>query len=307
MWITHREPPSETRLYSGRVLPQTGSVLGVDVGYSKTKKTTAFCRLSWSRRNIEWRFASAMADPSSREKALAAVCSGTGESDFLSVAIDGPLRPGLHLLYTYRTAECLLSRGAFQKRGKPGPTNGGSGPKLHQHATRLAELVLDHSDVKPTEMPFSAADLAVYEAFPNLFLGVLCDDVEYPNRPAKGRYWTDCLFPLVTTKLDRLLRNLLPRRRPCKLLSSEGDHEEVAALTCAITALVAAAGNCIAVGSRTDGYVVLPPLPDWGFSPKRERWAERELRHNVQGLSCDGARVHPSEIYSGRQLLDWSR
>src|SRR5260370_28469162 len=54
---------------------------------------------------------------------------------------------------------------------------------------------------------------AVYEAFPNLFLGVLCAEPDYPVRPSKGRCWTDCLFPLVASQLDKLIQTLLPQRR----------------------------------------------------------------------------------------------
>jgi len=289
-------------MYDERVLPQTGSVLGIDVGYSETRKTTAFCGLSWTRHSIDWLFASARADSSSREDALIAVRSGK-ESEFIAVAIDGPLRPRLQVLSAYRTAECLLSRGAFQKRGKPGQTSSKNGRELHDHATRLAKMVLaDYSDdIHPR--PFSAT-AGVYEAFPNLFLGVLCDVGRYPVRP-KHRRWTDCLFPLVATKLEKLIQSLLPDRSIAKPLSSETDHEQVAALACAITALAAAGGECVAVGSRIDGYIVLPPLSRWGDSDKGERWAERELRNNVRDLSSKTAVVHPPEIYAVLQLRDY--
>jgi hypothetical protein len=289
----------------GRVLPETGRVLGIDVGYSKTKRTTAFCCLSWTEDGLDWSFSSATAEPSSREKAFVAV-RGRDVPRFLSVAIDGPLRPGLHVRCAYRTAECVLSRGAFQKRGKPGQTHAGSGPELHKHATLLAQMVLQDCPVDRAQLPFSAST-GVYEAFPNLFLGVLCDERRYPDRPPKRRRWTDCLFPLVATRLDKLIRSLLPNRRLSRRLTSEEGHEEVAALTCAITALTAAAGQCVAVGARCDGYIVLPPLSYWGVSAKGERWAERELRNIVCHLSCDKVGVQPPEIYSGADLLDLSR
>lgn len=292
-------------MYDCDVLPESGRVLGIDVGYSLTKRTTAFCCLSWTRDRVDWSGSTATAEHLCREEALRAV-RGQDESGFASLAIDGPLRPGLHECYAYRTAECVLSRGAFQKRGKPGQTNAGSGPQLHKHATFLAKMVLRYCPVDAAQMPFSASSAGVYEAFPNLFLGVLCAEREYPVRPSKGRHWTDCLFPVVGTRVDKLIQALLPQRRFTSVESTAG-HEPVAALTCAVTALAAGAGQCVAVGSPTDGYIVLPPLSFWGLSAEGERWAERELRSIVCRLSWDNAGVHSPEIYHGAKLLDLSR
>ncbi len=288
------------------VLPQSGRVLGIDVGYCETKRTTAFCCLSWTRDRIAWSESSATAEKRCREQALLDV-RGQDKSQLLSIAIDGPLRPALQVRYEYRTAECLLSRGAFQKRGKPGPTNGGSGPELHWHATLLAKMVRPHCPVGLAQMPFSVSDAAVYEAFPNLFLGILRPEGEYPDRPLKHRRWTDCHFPYVAERLEEWIGTLLPNRAFARPLKGEEGHERVAALTCAITALAAAAGQCVAVGAQCDGYIVLPPISLWGSSAEGERWAERELRNIVRHLSCDKAGVQPPEIYSGPELLDFSR
>jgi hypothetical protein len=156
-------------------------------------------------------------------------------------------------------------------------------------------------------MPYAASSAGVYEAFPNLFLGVLCAEREYPVRPTKRRCWTDCLFPLVAGRLDELIETLLPQRAFPSVASVIG-HEPIAALTCAITALAATTGQCVAVGAPTDGYIVLPPLSIWGFSANgEERWAERELRNVLCSFSSDKAGVHPPQIYKGAELLDLSR
>lgn len=287
------------------VLPKSGRVLGIDVGYSPTRRTTAFCCLSWTQDRIDWSESLATAARTSREEALRIV-RGSDQSPFLSLAIDGPLRPDLQLLRKYRTAECLLSRGNFQKRGKPGPTNGGSGPKLHGHATCLARMVVEHREVEPAKMPFSASSSGVYEAFPNLFLGVLCDEGDYPVRPSRGRFWTDSLFPLVASRLDKLIVALLPQRNFESVAKQKG-HEPIAALVCAITALAAAAGECVAVGAPADGYMVLPPIGLWGASANKESWAKRELRQNVGRLSAEKTGVYSPRIYSGENLLDLNR
>lgn len=283
------------------MLPESGRVLGIDVGYSPKRRTTAFCSLSWTKDHVGWSDFSATSDPICRERALLGV-KGSDESQFISVAIDGPLRPHLQECCEYRTAERLLSRGAFQKRGKPGQTNAASGPQLHKHATLLAKMVLQHCELEIAKLPFSVSTVAVYEAFPNLFLGVLCAEREYPQRPSKGRGWTDCLFPLVASRLNDLVRTLLPDRSFNTVANVSG-HEPIAALTCAITALAAGAGECVAVGAATDGYIVLPPLVCWGMSAEGDRWAERELREIVRRLSrTKTAPSHP-RIYDGRDLL----
>ena len=102
-----------------------------------------------------------------RSQASAAHYRGQRESQFLSVAIDGPLNPDPQECNAYRTAERVLSRGMFQRRGKPGPTTVGSGPQLHRHATFLAKMVLRHCKVEAAKMPCAASSSGVYEAFPN--------------------------------------------------------------------------------------------------------------------------------------------
>ena len=144
-------------------------------------------------------------------------------------------------------------------------------------------------------MPFSVWTSGVYEAFPNLFLGVLCAEQEYPVRPTKGRCWTDSLFPLVAKRLTELIQTLLPERSFASIASTVG-HETIAALTCAVTALAAAAGQCVAVGDPTDGYIVLPPLLFWGLSAEGEPWAERELRVILGRLSS-------AQVFHGADLV----
>jgi hypothetical protein len=286
------------------MLPESGRVLGIDVGYSLKRPSTAFCCLSWTRDGIAWEQSSATAEHIGRKQALLAL-RGQSKSKFLSAAIDGPLKPDLQECNAYRTAERVLSRGMFQRRGKPGPTNGGSGPQLHRHATLLAKMVLQHCKVEPAKMPFAASSSGVYEAFPNLFLGVLCGECEYPIRPARSRHWTDCLFPLVSSRLDEFIQFLLPKRSFASVVGIAG-HEAVAAFICTVTALAAAAGQCVAVGDPTDGYIVLPPLSFWGLSAEGERWAERELRKILSRLSCDKGGVHSPQVYHGAELLYFS-
>jgi hypothetical protein len=261
-------------------------VLGIDVGYSRTRRTTGLCALEWDDTRVDWRTEVAGTDEASRLAAFAQL--GLSKAQAVeAVAIDGPLRPGLAYRAAYRAPESALSRGPFQRRGKPGPTNGGSGPRLHRAATDLAALALRHLTVRATALPICLCEAAVFEAFPNLFLGVLCDEAAYPRHPARRRRWTDTLFPKLRERLVDLLGEILPGRRIDGNLRLV-DHEEVAAWVCAATALCASLGRFVAVGSAEDGFILLPPTRLWGRSLSgREPWAARALEESLAGARRD--------------------
>lgn len=82
-------------------------------------------------------------------------------------------------------------------------------------------------------------------------------------------------------------------------------HEPIAALTCAVTALAAAAGRCVAVGASADGFVVLPPRSTWGWSYDHEElWAERELRAILHGPCGKTIDLRQAKIYEGMEIID---
>jgi len=278
-------------------LPERGKVLGIDVGYAPTRRTTAFCVLSWDAHDMKmiWAFERTEQDAERRVNALRNLLDRRAK--VLAVAVDGPLRLGLRLdTRSYRASEGLLSRGKCQRRGKPGPTNGGSGPQLHGEATALAGLALKQVSVAQASHIPAIHEHAIVEAFPNLFLGVLCDETDYPRKPAKERKWTDSLYPLVKPKLEGLLRSLLPCRQPASSLDI-GDHEEIAAFTCALTALCVMARRFVGVGSQVDGFIILPPSDQWGKEEEDAGpWAEAVFRRNLDTV----ARKFPgATIYKG--------
>lgn len=259
-----------------------GVVLGIDVGWSRRRASTGLCVVSWRDGVVTWAFARARHDEDSRRAAITALLAGAG-SRASAVAIDGPLRPDLECRCRYRVCDALLSRGVFQRRGKVAPTSCPSGFRLHQEAALLAELVLEHA-VAPARHRPAIHPRAVVEAFPNLCLGVMCDDDSrspYP-RPARRRHWTDTLYPCLVggAKLQTLMTCLLPGHRVAGSWIEVTHHEDRAALACAVTALGVAVGRHVAVGS-TDGWIVLPPAEAWGRADDGGAWAERALRENV--------------------------
>jgi hypothetical protein len=283
---------------SRQELPTCGAVFGGDIGYSLSRSTTGMGILVWDESTVRFACKNANSESETRIKVINQLRDQVSwKGSFAAAAFDGPLRPSLVVDTTQcRAAERLLMGGAFQHRGKPGPTNGGSGPALHSEATKMATLILGKYKFElPSFHPHLGACSAI-ESFPNLFFGVLLDETAYPVQPTKRRNWTCCLYPIVAAKLKELLGTLLPGR---KFLGADEltDREHIAAFACVLTALCAAAGEFVAVGSPADGYIFLPPLSFWGVSfdnngPRAAR--ELELRLSIKKVrrDCSGAEIH---------------
>ncbi|MGE0363992.1 MAG: hypothetical protein AB7H93_16010 [Vicinamibacterales bacterium] len=272
-------------------LAAEGRVLGIDVGYSPRKKTNCFCAMEWTQTTVTFAFGSATSDPCERASALASLRL-VGKVH--AVAIDGPLTNGLGIVDHYRAAEALLSRGGLQKRGKPGQTSSPVGRQLHRHATALAHLALESTDVVPATHAQPIHASAVVEAFPNMYLGALVPEPELPvlHRDASDRYWE--ILAERTSRLESLIYRALPGRVLRNDLVTIRDHEHRAGVVCALTALSVAAGAYVAVGDATDGDIVLPAQSEWGpASSGRGSWLERELRSNLE-LVTKARRCHPN-------------
>jgi len=253
-----------------------GTVLGIDVGWSSKKPTTGLCLIEWSNQEIDVRCCQARADEDDRVKKLDQLTEGR---KLLCVGIDGPLIPKLELTTQYRAVEALLSRGKFQQRGKPSPTNGKLGQILHKQATELARLAINTQDIASASHPYRIHAKAVIEAFPNAFLAVLHPDKEFPARQQVKRRWTDMLFPRVKSEIAQLLRAILPQHN-FSLDQIQG-HEVIASYLCALTALCTVFGQCVAVGDQRLGYIILPPLEFWGAATAGSgQWARDTLRDN---------------------------
>jgi predicted RNase H-like nuclease len=272
-----------------------GAVLGIDVGWSSKKPTTGLCLIAWSNQEIDVRCCQARANENDRLEKLNQLTEGR---KLLCVGIDGSMIPELRITTKYRAAEAFLSRGKFQKRGKPGPTNGKLGQILHKQATELAKLAIATQDIVPASYPYGLYTKAVVEVFPNAFLAVLHPDNGFPPKQQVKRRWTDILFPRVKPKIAQLLRTLLPERR-FNLDKIQG-HEVIASFLCALAALCVAFGRCVAVGDRSLGYIVLPPLELWGISTTgSSKWARDTLRDNWTSVRT---KFGDTEIYKDNNL-----
>ena len=271
----------ETRSESG-----VEYALGIDVGYSKRRRSTGLCLLKISGGVLSWQCLNTGTKECQRLQDLRdLVPKGT---HLLGVGIDGPLTSSLRVVPHYRTADALLSRGTFRFRGKPGQTSSPSGKMLHCHATALAKLVLrlqeqDHLSLAKATHPNPVNDRRILEVFPNAFLGVLIPDRAFSGlrlyRDASDRFWEIAIHKAY---LNNLVDTLVPRVTASRPLNTVIDHDHRAALVCALAVLCVARNRYVAVGDPVDGDIVLPPYECWGEGQIGEPWAEAALRDNLE-------------------------
>lgn len=260
--------------------------LGVDVGWSKGKKTTGVCLLSTGSETATCR---AECTTGAR---LHAVLDAMlrDEGALAAVAIDGPLRPGLEVRRCHRPVDSALSRGAFRGRCNPAAVNTPVGLRLHKTATSVASMFCGEQALfrvaRGGARPH-VTDENVYEAFPSAFLGVMLPEQFFSRRVRRGRrtdaMWHEC----AKAQLPRMLRVLGARAWN---LSPVANHEKRAALICAITAWAAHSGKCTVLGGQDSGWIVLPPWLLW------QKWAKDAIRETAPAA---GARLEIRHRASG--------
>ena len=242
-------------------LPETGSVLGIDVGWSLKAASSGICRLDWDDRTIAWTLRHFSGDPETRRRNLEVVA---GDRPLLAAGLDGPLRGDLAVIDRYRTAERLLSHRSVASRiSQPGSSRSPVGRLLNHHTNEFARLLIDSGLVAPARHRHAVHPLALFEAFPTSFLGLMLPNAEKGLRQQRSdRYY---MALAADGTLERLLAHHLPGRRLSGDLAAVRNHDERAALVCALTALGVARHDYSCVGDA-DGWIILPPrafLADW--------------------------------------------
>ena len=235
--------------------PLGPSLLGVDVGYSKTGKSTGMAwrvngRIGVCRTGSGW---------SARAAALPPGVA------FDLAAFDAPLVPvGPDI--PRRGCEAVFYRGAFIKRCRPGMSHFGQGLAFRQAGALAAEQF--QPAIRSEHRPSSAAvaEVAVAEAFPSAFLGVLLPDRVISGLPFKRGGKSDRLYEACLTEgvFEQLVADLgWPVGETVALLAAERDHDRRAAYICLLTAGLAHAQTAIVVGDSVGGWFWLPPLHLW--------------------------------------------
>ena len=264
------------------MIPAAGAVLGIDVGCSPVRRSSAICRIAWNVHEVSWRVARFRAVEAERTETIIAVA---GDATLACAAFDGPLRPGFGAIGRYRTAERMLTRRLARRIGKPGASSAPVGVLLNAHANACARTVLQHCTLARAAHAKQIDDKAVVEAFPSSFLGVMIDD---PSMLAARRHNRSDLFFLHWCGrgiFDRLIGHLLPRREPLQSPTALNNHDDRAAFICALTALCVAANDYTAVGDH-DGWIILPPYA------LLQPWARDDLEANAR----DGALQVPAAV-----------
>lgn len=232
-----------------------GSVVGVDVGFSPIRRSSAICRLDWTATTVSWEIARFRAIEPEREHAIAAK---TSRRPIAAAAFDGPIRRSFDLIGRYRIAEQMLTRRLRPLIGKPGQSNAPVGKVLNQHANECVRHVLAHADIADAPHSVPIDRKAVVEAFPSSFLGMMIED---PGRLMAVRSdRSDIFFNHLAQNhaLQTLIDHFIPGRLVLSDPGSIVNHDDRAAFICALSALAIVAGDFVAVGDD-DGWIILPP------------------------------------------------
>ena len=259
-------------------MPSDKALLGVDVGFSKSRASTG---IAWY---ASGRFEAA-AVKSDKEARLACL-----PSRFYAdvAALDGPLVPQRSggSPDRLRYAERFLSRGTFQHRCKPGFSHFGTGLELrkasHIAAFQVRNVVKENGCLA---MPFCAGTHSIVEAFPNAFLGVLLDDDVFAKGPKlkRGKKF-DWLYEHAIE--NRALYSVMTHIGFCPpgLLAAvvrEQHHEKRAAYVCLATAACVAADKFTSIGDKDGGWIVLPPRALWAD------WARNAFDKSERALAAE--------------------
>ncbi|WP_375393090.1 hypothetical protein [uncultured Sphingomonas sp.] len=264
-------------------LPASGAVLGVDIGWSIVRPSSAVCRLDWTAATVAWTIRRFRATDGERGAAIGALA----DRPLLAAALDGSLRREFDKIGAYRHAERLLTLGFGSRIGKPGQSNTPNGRLLNAQANACAEAIAATGRIAAALHPQAIHAQAIVEAFPSAWLGMLIDAPEViPVRRGdrSDRYYAHLA---ASGGLRAVVERLLPGRALAGPFTAVIDHDERAALVCALTALGLAAGDYVAAGDA-QGWIILPP-------PALIRpWAGELLASNADrcggGVEWGGAR-----------------
>lgn len=160
--------------------PHKLNLLGIDVGYSKSRASTGIARCG----PCGFESGTATADWKSRK------CLIDCNYQFDLAAIDGPLLPQETTHQQYRReCEFHFIRAPFHNRCKPGLSHSGQGYDLRIAANATFNNLVEADILKigSFEGPWIAKGLPIVEAFPNGFLGVLLPDGMYGKAPRLKR------------------------------------------------------------------------------------------------------------------------
>jgi hypothetical protein len=269
-----------------QIVESSVDVAGIDVGLTLLERTSGVCRTGVSGEVVDHTFC----DYLSRASAL-----GLGHT-YAMLAIDGPVLPANTLHYEVRACEKAFVWGAFQKRCKPGESQiPGTGQALRRGGVDAAHSFRQHvADAHLGHMiPQVVAEKNIIEAFPNGFLGVAVPEGTYAAAPGRGDKFDWLYEEWCQQGILGRLKDELDWQRPgfWSEAARNRQHDERAAIVCALTAVAALRGRYVAVGESTGGYFFLPPWSLWQSWAKEALDAARQDRRLPRAIEVwiDGA------------------
>ena len=252
-----------------------------------SRRSSAVCRLDWTECEIVWTNARFRAVEPERTDTIAGVA---GTAPLCAAAFDGPLRTGLDIIGRYRTADRMLTRRLGRLIGKPGQPSTPVGRLLNLHANLCVAAVLARCSLGPachaTPIHVTRHRRSVPELVPRR------DDRDAGALAARRADRSDVFFRHLAEAgtLHRLLGHLLPGRSVAQHAASVTNHDDRAALVCAMTALCIAARDFVAVGDD-DGWIILPParfVQPWALDALKANAAEeKQAVLHIGRLSVD--------------------
>jgi hypothetical protein len=255
------------------------ALLGVDVGFSKSRKTTGLAWLSDGQLGVT------VTGSSWAERS----CDLPKNIVFDIAALDAPVVADKHAL-ARRGCEHLFSRGGFAKRCRPGLSHHGRGLQLREAGSQAARDFAAVLTNRPLRFgPSVCPNDPIIEAFPNAFMGVLLPEQHFADwSKSRGQAKSDWLYEQIVMR--GLMRKLLARLelRHAAFVRRFEDcqhHDERAALICLLTATFAANRNALIIGDGAGGWFWLPPLDLWAC------WARDAL-----ALACSNLKERFPEI-----------
>jgi hypothetical protein len=259
----------------------SGAVLGYDVGWSLVRASSAACLLEWDARSVRLAVRRFTARPDDVRTGLTPLVGGRA---LRAAAFDGPLNCALDEIGIYRASERILTLGLARHIGKPGQCNAPNGRLLNGAANAAAQAVLALGGLAAASHQAAIHERAIAEAFPTSFLGMLLEAADTGRVGSAARsdlYYARAVAGARGGRLGGLIRALLPGRRVVPPLAGFANHDDRAAVVCAVTALCIALGRYVAVGDATHGFVMLPPPASRVGAPGLQPWAMALLRANA--------------------------
>lgn len=252
-------------------------IAGIDAGLTLKERTSGVCRTGASGFVVGHTYI----DKLSRTLLLAPV------QRFDCLGIDAPILPKNVLHYDPRRVESLFMRGDYQSRCKPGASHvPGTGQALRRSGCDAAiQFAAETHATGVVPYPRVQTDQNIVEAFPNAFLGVMLDQQVIAAAALTRGGKTDTFFSLCNTQdTFQALEQHLGWQDTAfwAAFPTTTNHDDLAALVCAATALCAHLGKYVAVGDTAGGYFFLPPWPLW------KPWARQALETARQGQDLRG-------------------